>query len=379
MTVGNRLADLVGCTLDQVDTPALLVDLDRLEANIARMAAFAAEHHVALRPHAKSHKAAAIAQRQMRAGAVGLTVAKLDEAEAFVDAGFSDIFIANEVVGQQKWQRLVSLASRATLAVGVDDAEAVRGLADVARQQSSVVDVVIEVDTGLRRAGVLPGKSALDLAQALSALEGVRLRGIFTHAGHAYAARSTAEVAEIGRMEGETVVATAELLRAHGLACPVVSVGSTPTALTAGAVPGVTEIRPGNYVFYDRMQVGLGSAKASNCALTVLASVTSRPAADRVVVDAGSKTFALDRGAHGIESVAGYGEDADWGVILDHLSEEHGIILLRPGQSGPTIGQHLRLIPNHACTTANLGEHLMGIRGNRIVEILPVIARGGGR
>jgi D-serine deaminase-like pyridoxal phosphate-dependent protein len=370
---------LLGMSLVDIDTPAAIVDLDRLEANIGRMAQFTAQHGVALRPHAKSHKSAAIAARQRAAGATGLTVAKLDEAEAFLDAGFADLFIANEVVGARKWARLVALAQRGSIAVGVDNLEVARGLAETARQAGTSVDVMIEVDSGLRRAGVLAGEATLALAEPLAALTGLYLRGIFTHAGHAYGAASPAEVARIGRAEGETLVATAELLRAHGIACPVVSVGSTPTALSAGAVPGVTELRSGNYVFYDRMQVALGSASPGDCALTVLATVSSCPAADRAVVDTGSKTLALDRGAHGIESMAGYGEDLETGYILDHLSEEHGVIAVHAGQSAPRVGQRLRVLPNHACTVANLAECLLGVRGDRVVEILPIIARGGGR
>jgi D-serine deaminase-like pyridoxal phosphate-dependent protein len=373
------VTDPVGRDLNQLDTPALLVDLDRLETNIARMAAFAREHGVLLRPHAKSHKSAGIARRQIDAGAVGLTVAKLDEAEAFLDAGFTDLFIANEVVGMHKWERLVRLAQRGTVAIGIDDIGAARGLADVAQAQSVVVDVVIEIDSGLHRAGVLPGEAALRLAEAVSAQRGVRLRGVFTHAGHAYGAHSPEEVRRIGELEGAAVVETANLLRTHGIACPVVSVGSTPTALSAGAVPGVTEMRPGNYVFYDRMQLGLGSANTRDCALSVLATITSRPTADRAIIDAGSKTFALDRGAHGMETVQGFGEDLTHGLVIDHLSEEHGIIVRAEHQSDPSVGDRLRFLPNHACTAANLADCMFGVRGDRVEEVLPVIVRGGGR
>ena len=373
------LSSLVGCSLDLVDTPAVVVDLDRLETNIARMAAFASNRGVALRPHAKSHKAAAIARRQVAAGAVGLTVAKLDEAEAFLEAGFTDLFIANEIVGERKWQRLAALAARGSVAVGVDDPLAARGLDEVARVHGIVVDVLIEVDTGLGRAGVPPGEPVRRLAESIAGLQGLRLRGVFTHAGHAYGAQSIEEVARIGRDEGESLVGCAELLRAHGIACDVVSVGSTPTAFVSGSVPGVTEIRPGNYVFYDRMQLGLGSATLDRCALTVLATVTSRPTAERIIIDAGSKTFALDRGAHGMESVQGFGEDTERGLIIDHLSEEHGILLRSEDQADPRVGERVRCLPNHACTTANLAEQLIGVRGEQVVEILPVIARGGGR
>jgi D-serine deaminase-like pyridoxal phosphate-dependent protein len=365
--------------LAAVDTPSVLVDLDILDRNVRRMADFAAEHRVNLRPHAKSHKTTAIAHRQVDAGAVGLTVAKLDEAEAFLRAGFDDLLIANQVIGAIKWRRLAELQAHGTVAVGVDSFEGARGIAEAARAAATTVPVLIEVDTGLHRAGVLPGEPSLALARQIAALDGLNLRGVFTHAGHAYAATSPHDVQRIGQDEGELLVLTAERLRACGIDCPVVSVGSTPTAMIAGAIPGVTEMRRGNYVFYDRMQVGLGSAQRADCALTVLTTVISRPSADRAVIDAGSKTFALDRGAHGLDALLGFGEDHQFGLVLDRLSEEHGVILLDPiHDTLVQVGDRLRILPNHACTTANLAEALYGVRAGHLVEVLPVLVRGGG-
>ena len=210
-------------------------------------------------------------------------------------------------------------------------------------------------------------------------MDGLELRGIFTHAGHAYGAASHEEVRNIGRGEGEVLVETAGLLRARGVPCPVVSVGSTPTAFSAGSVPGVTELRPGNYVFYDRMQVALGSAHLEDCALSVLSTVISRPARDRAVIDAGSKTFALDRGAHGLDALRGYGFDHSAGLVVDRLSEEHGILQLTPDEDARVcVGTRLRLVPNHACTVANLADRLVGVRGGVVTEVLPVMVRGGG-
>jgi D-serine deaminase-like pyridoxal phosphate-dependent protein len=371
---------LLGRDLDGLDTPTVLVDLDVLERNVRTMARFAADNGVSLRPHAKSHKTLGIAQRQAEAGVVGLTVAKLDEADAFLAAGFDDLLIANEVVGPLKWRRLAALNARGRVAVGVDALDVAAGIAAAAREAGVVVPVLVEVDSGLHRAGVAPGSATVALAEQLARLAGLELRGIFTHAGHAYGATSTEEVRRIGREEGEVVVETAELLRARGLPCPVVSVGSTPTALTAGRVPGVTEMRPGNYVFYDRMQVVLGSAELQDCSLSVLSTVISRPAADRAVIDAGSKTFALDRGAHGLEALPGYGLDRSAGLVVDRLSEEHGILRLTPADDARVrVGTRLRLVPNHACTVANLAQTLVGVRAGVVTEILPVLVRGGGR
>jgi D-serine deaminase-like pyridoxal phosphate-dependent protein len=371
---------LLGRDLDGLDTPTVVVDLDVLERNVRTMARFAAENRVSLRPHAKSHKTLGIARRQTDAGAVGLTVAKLDEADAFLAAGFNDLLVANEVVGPLKWRRLAALNARGRVAVGIDALDVAAGIAAAAREIGVVVPVLVEVDTGLHRAGTLPGEATLALAEQLACLDGLEMGGVFTHAGHAYAATSAEDVRRIGREEGEILVDTAELLRARGLPCPVVSVGSTPTAFSAGSVPGVTELRPGNYVFYDRMQVALGSAQLENCSLSVLSTVISRPAPDRGVIDAGSKTFALDRGAHGQDALRGYGLDRSVGVVVDRLSEEHGVLQLESEDAARLpVGTRLRLIPNHACTVANLAESLVGVRDGVVTEVLPVLVRGGGR
>jgi D-serine deaminase-like pyridoxal phosphate-dependent protein len=316
--------------------------------------------------------------RQRAAGAAGLTVAKLDEAEAFLHAGFDDLFVANEVVGIDKWQRLAAMQARGRVAIGIDSVFAAEGLNTVAEHAGTSIPVLIEVDSGLARAGVKPGQPVLDLAVQLTRLHALSLRGIFTHAGHAYGAATPDEVQHIGQLEGEQLVASAELLRQHGIACDVVSVGSTPTALHSGAVNGVTEMRPGNYVFYDRMQVGLGVTSLDRCALTVLTRVISRPSPTRAVLDAGSKTFALDRGAHGMDALAGYGQDQTSGIVLQRLSEEHAVAELT-GDQHADVGDRLRIVPNHACTAANLTDQLVGVRDGHVSEVMPVLVRGGGR
>jgi len=368
----------VGARLDTLDTPAVVVDLDRLERNIAHMARLAAEGGVNLRPHTKSHKTAGIAQRQVAAGAAGITVAKLDEAEAYLNHGVRDIFVANEVAGALKWARAATLQKLGSVAVGVDSLDNASGLSNAATVHGVRIPVLIEIDTGLHRAGLQPGPLVADLAERIGSLQGLDLRGVFTHAGHAYAAHNLEEVRRIARDEARGVVDSAALIRARGIACPVISVGSTPTISAAGAVPGVTEIRPGNYVFFDRMQLGLGVASRELCSQTVLATVVSRPTPDRIVVDAGSKTFALDKGAHGLESVAGFGEDVDYGLVLDRLSEEHGVIT-GPAPAEVMVGTRLRFLTNHACTVANLAEVLYGVRNGVVEEVFPVMVRGGGR
>ena len=369
--------ELIGRSLDALDTPAIIVDLNRLERNIAAMAQLASAANVALRPHAKSHKTAAIARRQMAAGANGITVAKLDEAEAYLATGIDDIFVANEVAGAHKWRRTAALQQRGRVAVGVDSLHLVNGLADAARSSGVTIPVLIEIDTGLHRAGLEPDGSVTELAAAIARCgQSLQLRGVFTHAGHAYGAHNRTDLERIGRAEADGAVEAASRIRQRGIECPVVSVGSTPTIRAVGALPGVTEIRPGNYVFFDRMQVGLGVATPQDCSQTVLATIISRPAHDRTVVDAGSKTFALDKGAHGLEALEGFGQDVAHGLILNRLSEEHGVIDAQPARVA--VGDRLRFLPNHACTVANLADVLIGVRDEQVVEIMPVLVRGGG-
>lgn len=360
------------------DTPVVVVDLDKLETNIREMAEFAREAGVSLRPHIKSHKTVEIARKQMAAGAVGVTVAKLGEAEVMVEAGISDILIAYQVVGEVKLRRLMDLMGRATITVAVDTLPGARMLAEAARGRGRHVPVVVEVNSGLDRCGVLPGEETLCLVRQLLELPELIFKGLMTHAGQAYGASSPRQVAEIGRHEGEVMVATAGLLRKSGIPVETVSVGSTPTVKTSGRVKGVTEIRPGNYVFYDAIQHGLGVAPLERCALSVLATVISRPAPGRAVIDAGSKTFALDKGAHGTAVVQGFGVVKGLpGWQLTRLSEEHGILEdAAKMEREPEAGEVLEIIPNHACPVVNLTDRVLVVRSGKAVDEWRVAARG---
>jgi D-serine deaminase-like pyridoxal phosphate-dependent protein len=284
----------------ELDTPTLLIDLDPLERNIHHMVGLAERHGLALRPHAKTHKSVAIAERQVAAGARGLTVAKLGEAETFAVAGFVDLFVANQLVTDAKLERAARLLrDGARLTFGVDSAEGVSAAARVARRRGVTFRLVIEIDSGLQRCGVAP-PAAVELARALAAERGVALAGVFTHAGHSYAARSPEDLERAAAEEAGAVVEAAQAISRIGLEVEVLSVGSTPTAERVAAEPGITELRPGNYVFYDATQVSLGVIGIGDCSLSVAATVISRPAPNRAVIDAGAKTLGLDRGAHGI-------------------------------------------------------------------------------
>jgi D-serine deaminase-like pyridoxal phosphate-dependent protein len=355
-----------------LETPAVLVDLDVVESNIARMAERARASGVRLRPHAKTHKVVEIARRQVAAGASGLSLAKTSEAEVFADAGFEDLFVAYPVVGADKARRLLALAERLRrLAVGVDSVEGASTLAGAFRAAGRALDVMLKVDVGFHRVGV-PPERALETARRLADLPGLRLRGLFTHAGQGYHQETPEGVAEVARHEGRTMAAVADELRAAGLALEEVSVGSTPTAREAMAQAGVTECRPGNYVYHDGTQVALGTCAPSDCALTVLATVVSVPGADRAVVDAGSKTLSSDPLR---PRAGGFGQLAGRRSRVQRLSEEHGVIVVEGGEAF-RVGERIRILPNHACVVSNLHDRVFGVRGDAVEGEMKVAARG---
>lgn len=273
---GSRVADrwqnVLTTGTEELDTPLVVVHRDVLKRNIEDMAAFAKEHGVQMRPHVKTHKTLEIAQMQLRAGAVGLTCAKLGEAEVFLENGFHSVLIAYPLVGSKKIGRLFDLMKRfpeADIQTLVDDVDHATILSQKAVEQGVVLPLWVKIDSGLRRVGVLPGAPAVEVVRQVVALAGVKFRGLLTHAGHAYGAATPAQVQVIGRAEAECLLETASALRTQGIDVPEISVGSTPTVRVSGAVAGVTEIRPGNYVFNDATQVHLGSATEERCALRV--------------------------------------------------------------------------------------------------------------
>ncbi|HTO87312.1 MAG TPA: alanine racemase [Thermoanaerobaculia bacterium] len=357
--------------IEDLSTPAVLIDLDVLERNISRMAARSREANVKLRPHAKTHKVVEIARMQISAGAAGLSLAKVGEAEVFAEAGFDDIFLAYPTVGADRARRLVALSDRVRLAVGADSLEGARTLSEVFDAARRRLDVLLKIDCGFHRVGVEPSK-VREAARQISELPGLRLRGVFTHAGQAYHAETPDAVSRIGRVEGETVAAGAATLREAGLPVEEVSVGSTPTAAEGMRVSGVTECRPGNYVYHDASQVALGTCSPADCAMTVLTTIVSVPAADRAVVDAGSKTLSSDalrprEGGHGL--ILGTSSR------LERLSEEHGVIRVAPGDRF-RVGSRVSILPNHACVVSNLHDRVYGVRAGRVEEELRVAARG---
>lgn len=366
-------------TLESLETPALLVVETILHGNLERIAGIARRHAVRLRPHVKTHKCPSIACLQEKAGTVGFTVATLGEAEALFDAGCADLFIAYPIVGEGRLRRFASLLKRGRLIAAVDHPAQLPLLDRVSEMAGVPIELRIEIDCGHHRCGLVPGPELVALGREITAMKRLRLEGVFTHAGHAYGATSPQHLEAIGRAEGEAVVAAARLLAEAGIDASSISAGSTPTLPFCSAVPGVTEVRPGNYVFNDGIQVALGVATPEQCALRVLATVIS-VFPDRFIIDAGSKAFGLDKGAHGLDSTRGYGRIVGFETFeLARLSEEHGIVLPPPAneRSFPKIGDRLQIIPNHACAAANLNGrlHLVDEKRLEIKESWPVLGR----
>jgi D-serine deaminase-like pyridoxal phosphate-dependent protein len=359
---------------ETLDTPCLVVHQEILEANVEKMADYARSRGINVRPHQKTHKTAEIAQMQREHGAIGATCAKLGEAEALIDTGvFDDVLIAYQVVGASKIERLLSLMDKAHMIVAVDGTDVAQALSDACIDAGKTLDVVIEVNTGLNRAGLTPGEEVLELALALSDMSGIRLRGIMTHEGHVAQATSAAQLDEIAHKAGNDLVATAELLRANGFQIDIVSAGSTPAAFSTTAIDGITEMRPGTYVFNDNSAFRLGRIGPENCALRILTTVISRPAPDRAVVDAGSKTLAMDPSP----SKPGHGYVVDYpNATIVRVSEEHGVIELPEEAQALKVGDRLEIIPNHVCPTVNLQDEMFVVRDGEVQDNWEIIARG---
>ncbi|GGK21779.1 alanine racemase [Caldalkalibacillus thermarum] len=355
-----------------LSTPRVMVHYATLCRNIAEMSDFARRHNLALRPHFKTHKTLEIVQMQLKHGAAGVTVASLSEAEALISAwetdpstgthplGKLDLLIAFPIVGDDQFTRAARLNEQARLTLMVDHMEAARSLHAFARRNGITFRVMVKINTGLNRCGLDPDhKEVVSFVERLLELTHLQFIGLLTHAGHAYGAENEAERERIARQEGEIMAQLGEAVKARFPSLPVeISVGATPTVRISGTVSGVTEIRPGNYVFNDRTQVRLGSATWSQCALRVLSRVVSHPAPGRWVIDAGAKTLALDQGAHGKSGLTGYGYIVGYPELaITRLSEEHGVVEGTPG-TRLTIGQFIQIIPNHACPVVNLTDRL---------------------
>lgn len=347
------------------------------------MQALAAAGGLRLRPHAKTHKSPEVAARQIAAGAVGVCCAKLGEAEVLSAAGIADIRLPYPIHPSNAG-RVAALLDRTRLSIVVDHPRIAREWSEAMGRANRTLPVLVKVDVGFHRCGVDPGSpDALELIRLAAALPGLQLQGLLSHAGHGYLAAGPAELEDVARTEAALLDDLAGKARTEGIRIDEISVGATPTARFSARLSGLTELRPGNYVYFDRTQVALGAATLADCALTVVATVVSKPAPDRVIFDAGSKTLSSD-GARGFEAVPGYGgvfaglEAAalDDSLLVERLSEEHATVRALSGRTHLEPGDRVRLLPNHACVVSNLVDEALLARGGTIVGRLPIAARG---
>ncbi|TNF19086.1 MAG: D-TA family PLP-dependent enzyme [Rhodobacteraceae bacterium] len=348
--------------IDEIETPAVLIDLDRVEANLARAQAYADAHALPLRPHVKTHKLPEMALKQMALGAIGITCQKIGEAEAMADGGLSDIFLPYNILGAAKLDRLAALNARVTLSVTADSAETVAGYA--ARFDADApLRVLVECDTGAARCGVQTPEEAVALARRIAEAPGLEFLGLMT-----YPPRGGVAAADAWLKAAKTALEEA------GLAPQVISSGGTPDLMHAAEGRVTTEYRPGTYIYGDRMQVAWGHGTLEDCALTVKATVVSRPTPDRAVLDTGSKALAADPVP---APFAGHGHILEYPeAILAGLSEEHGVVDLAACAARPGIGETVRVIPNHACVVSNLFDRVYLIRGDRVEREAEITSRG---
>lgn len=356
-----------GMTIDELDTPALLVDLDALEFNIRTMADFFAGKSVALRPHIKTHKCLQIAQKQIAAGAIGVTCAKVSEAAAMARSGVTDILIANQVIGATKLERLTDLARQCNVIVAVDQPDNVRDLSAACRAKSVNLRVLIEVEIGMGRCGAMPGEPVLELARQIADAPNLEFAGLQAYEGHLVLIADPDERVHKVREAFAPLQTTGEMLTRAGLAPRIVSGGATGTYDITSECPPLTEIQAGSYVFMDCTYLQV--RPEFKPALSVLSTVLSRSTPRGLVTDAGLKAMTKDFGFPQLVDVAG--------ATMRYLSEEHAVLdLANPDLVHLRPGDKVRFIPNHCCTTTNLHNQLYVVQRGVLVDIWDVAARG---
>ena len=372
--MANRPPAEIGMPLAEVDTPALIIDLDAFERNLRALPAKIADKPVKLRPHSKTHKTPIIALKQMALGAVGVCCQKVSEAEALVAGGVSDILVANEVVGSIKLNKLAALARHASIGVCVDDAGNIADLEDAAVQFDAHIKVLIEIDVGAGRCGVAPGEAALALAQTLSRSKHLQFDGLQAYQGSAQHIRSHDERRQAIERAVAHASRTKALIESHGIACPRITGAGTGSFEFEAASSVYTELQCGSYVFMDadynrNLDAGGQAQPQFDQSLFIWTTVMSRPTPDRAVVDAGLKALSIDSC---LPVVTDYPE-----VNYARASDEHGKLEIRnPSQEGFDVGDKIRLTPGHCDPTVNLYDWYVGVRGQRVECLWPVAARG---
>ena len=359
--------------IDELDTPAVVINLDVMERNMSRLAVYCRQHGLRLRPHTKTHKIPELARKQLENGATGITVAKVGEAEVMADFGIKDILVAYPIVTSEKARRLAAVAEKACITVSLDSEEAALALSRQAQERGVRINILVEVDVGLHRCGVRDEHAALDLANAILNCKGLDLAGVMYYPGQLLT-KPSQQLAQMGPIND----LLKRTLEAFDLAClpvKVVGGGSTPTTYNSHLFHGITEIRPGMYLFNDRNMVGAEVAALEDCALSVLVTVVSTAVSGRAIVDGGSKTFSSDRFLTG--NGVGFGlvkEDSK--TVFEWMSEEHGHLNIEASERKYRVGERLSIVPNHVCTTINMHREVYGARAGQVEEVWKVAAQG---
>jgi D-serine deaminase-like pyridoxal phosphate-dependent protein len=358
--------------ISEIDTPAIVIDLDVMERNLERAASYARRHSLRMRPHTKTHKIPALGRRQIELGAVGLSVAKTTEAEVMLAAGTPDILVAYPVIGAPKLRRLVDVARQAAVTIAVDDPHVAQLASEAAVAAGVEIGVLAEFDAGTGRVGVKAGEELAGLSRALSEMPGLKWRGVTFYPGH-IKDHSAESRAAFERLKALIPRAVGEL-EAAGLKPEIVSGGSTPLLWESHEIAGMNEIRPGTYIFGDRNTIHSGAYKFEDCAATIVCTVVSAHP-DRMMIDGGSKTFSSDRLVTG--------SDLDFGEILEtpgarfhKMNEEHGYVDLTACERRFRTGDRVRVLPNHVCVAMNLHEQVYGVRGGEVAAVWTVEGRG---
>jgi D-serine deaminase-like pyridoxal phosphate-dependent protein len=366
-----------GMRIDEIDTPTVLIDLDKMDRNLRDWQSWMDARNVKLRVHVKTHKVPEIGVLQIKLGARGIACAKVSEAEPFADAGITDICLAYPVLGEPKFRRIADLARRGVrMTVNCEHELAVRQASDAASEGGVVIHLQIDVDSGMHRGGIRQDDAARleALARFIEAQPGVDFDGLTTHRSYFFEGRRSLQ--EEGHAEGQIMVDLAERLRARGIVVREVNAGGSFTGKYVAEVPGITEVRAGTYIFYDLMHLYENSATEDRLALSALCTVVSRWGQDRLTVDGGTKTFSGDRGVVASGNAGpsrAVSKAAGRKVVLDRLTEEHG---MGRAEEPVEVGEKIRFFPYHACTCCNLSNELVGIRADRVDTVWRVAARG---
>jgi len=360
-------------TISELETPALLIDLDVMEGNLRKLADYGQKHRLRVRPHTKTHKIPALARKQLELGAAGLTVAKVGEAEVMLAAQPQELLVAYPIVGKRKLERLMQVAGKTSVTVSLDSEMVAQQLSEAANAAGREIGVLAEVDVGLGRVGVPPGGTLLQLIQQIERLPGLRFEGIAFYPGHIK--RLDEEGEQALQSLAQMLARILDDLRKAGVEARIASGGSTPTLFHSHRLPGLNEIRPGTYIFNDRNTVLSGACTFEECAASILVTVVSTAKAGQMIIDGGSKTFSSDGPMAGTEVSYGRLMQAP-DAVFTKMNEEHGFVDLRRAGQKFNVGEKVRIIPNHVCVAMNLHETVYGVRGDTVEQTWRVEGRG---